>query len=177
MDRACRHSLCPSPPHSPNSQYPTQDRVSPSQTVSSLSHILAGLMSLTASFLSTFVLTTTHQRQLLTGYLGKVILVIFYAAPLSTLAEVLKSKSAATIYAPLSYLSALKRRTLGHLRPQRQRPLHRRECPTPSGSSSPSCSSLSSPYSEQDRLLLLLLRRPSKKISFLLLYLDDACGS
>ena len=75
--------------------------------MSNLSHILAGLMSLTASFLSTFVLTTTHQRQLLTGYLGNVILVIFYAAPLSTLAEVLKSKSAASIYAPLSFLSAL----------------------------------------------------------------------
>mmetsp|Transcript_37545 Transcript_37545/g.120455 ORF Transcript_37545/g.120455 Transcript_37545/m.120455 type:complete len:262 (-) Transcript_37545:531-1316(-) len=62
---------------------------------------------LATSFFSTFWLSTVAQRQLLTGYVANVILVIFYGAPLSTLAQVLKTKSAASIYAPLSLLSGI----------------------------------------------------------------------
>ena len=60
-----------------------------------------------ASFFSTFILQTMAQRQLLTGYIANFVLVIFYGAPLSTLRDVLKTKSAASIYAPLSLLSGI----------------------------------------------------------------------
>ena len=54
-----------------------------------------------ASFLSGFRLEAAAARQLLAGYVANVILVIYYMAPLSTLAEVLSQKDARSIYGPL----------------------------------------------------------------------------
>ncbi|KAJ8602038.1 hypothetical protein CTAYLR_002736 [Chrysophaeum taylorii] len=65
------------------------------------------LATLVASFCSCFVLETLEARRALAGLLANAILVIFYAAPLSTLGKVLETKSAASIYAPLSALNTL----------------------------------------------------------------------
>lgn len=69
--------------------------------------VVTSAASIAASFWTCFLLKTAAARQLLTGYFANVILVVFYGAPLSTLRMVLRDKSAASIYAPLSFLSLL----------------------------------------------------------------------
>uniref|UniRef100_A0A7S3NR04 Sugar transporter SWEET1 n=1 Tax=Aureoumbra lagunensis TaxID=44058 RepID=A0A7S3NR04_9STRA len=64
-------------------------------------------MHIIATLFTTFLLKSQKQRQLFTGYLANIILIIFYAAPLSTLADVLATKSAASIYAPLSIIAGV----------------------------------------------------------------------
>lgn len=58
-----------------------------------------------ASFVTSLYLTSPKQKQLVAGYVANVILVIYYGAPLSTLAEVLATKDAASIFAPLCALN------------------------------------------------------------------------
>lgn len=65
------------------------------------------VVTVVASFFSCFVLKTVEARQILAGYLANIILVTFYGAPLSTLKTVLQTKSAASIYGPLSALNAI----------------------------------------------------------------------
>lgn len=69
--------------------------------------VVTSAATITASFWTCFLLKTAAARQILTGYFANIILVVFYGAPLSTLKLVLRDKSAASIYAPLSFLSLL----------------------------------------------------------------------
>lgn len=54
-----------------------------------------------ASYFSALKLKSAHAKQLLAGYIANAIVILYYAAPLSTMAAVLESKSASSIHGPL----------------------------------------------------------------------------
>lgn len=64
-------------------------------------------VSVVASCVNCFFLKTMEARQLCAGYIANIILVAFYGAPLSTLKNVIETKNAASIYAPLSILNTV----------------------------------------------------------------------
>jgi len=67
----------------------------------------SGTLLIAAGYVSSLVLTDAKSRQLLFGYLANGFLMIYYASPLSTLSQVLRERSSASLYWPLSALVCL----------------------------------------------------------------------
>jgi len=60
-----------------------------------------------AGHFSTLVLKTTEQRRVLFGYVANGLLLLYYASPLTTMSQVIKEKSSASLNWPVSMMNVL----------------------------------------------------------------------
>lgn len=66
-----------------------------------------GAVLVIAGHFSTLVLKTTEQRRVLFGYVANGLLLLYYASPLTTMSQVIKKKSSASLNWPVSMMNVV----------------------------------------------------------------------